>query len=207
MSSWRALLIGLAVVLTLLSACSSGASTERVAALESEIDALVSAVGELEDANQAAEARLELYAQVIANGGDIVTVRAGKFELVDERGTVRAGERTCLEILERAPGDPRAWTLLIRVRRFAGRYDEALRTADQALGKLGEALQSFRRVTELNPEYPEGQYGLGKAYYKNKSYAEARTAWQIVVEIAGTDYKNTRSLLAAAEKKLKTGKK
>ena len=63
--------------------------------------------------------------------------------------------------------------------------EQALATGQQLQrsGKLAEALQSYKRATQLDESYFEAQYCLGLAAFESRSFKAASSAWEKAVEL------------------------
>ena len=63
--------------------------------------------------------------------------------------------------------------------------EQALATGQQLQrsGKLAEALQSYKRATQLDEGYFEAQYCLGLAAFESRSFKVAAGAWEKAIAI------------------------
>lgn len=89
-------------------------------------------------------------------------------------------------IVERQEDHLEAWYLAGQCQSHLGQYDGAVK--------------SLSRCLELDPRYFKSYYYLGIVHHNQKNYAEARTCWEKVLELAGS-YKDTSELLEKLRKK------
>ena len=68
------------------------------------------------------------------------------------------------------------------------------------LGKYTEAIASLNRSVEIDPLYFKSYYYLGLVYHNQRNFAEAKRAWEKVLELNGS-YKDTSTLLEKLVKK------
>lgn len=80
---------------------------------------------------------------------------------------------------------------------WAPKHAEGLYLAGQAASHLGDfksAIKYLSAVTQIEADNYKAYYYLGLAYFNDKNFAEAQSAWERVLEIE-PDYRDTKKLL------------
>lgn len=57
-------------------------------------------------------------------------------------------------------------------------YEDCLANAYLELGHLDEAIDEYRRILQLNPNYPLAQYHLGQAFERKGKVEQSKAAYE-----------------------------
>jgi tetratricopeptide (TPR) repeat protein len=80
---------------------------------------------------------------------------------------------------------------------------EAKRKFNEAAAKYEDAGSAFRTAIEIAPRYSEAHAGLGRVYFSQKNFSEARRQYEIVVNLLPNDMIARIELASAYEKEQK----
>jgi tetratricopeptide (TPR) repeat protein len=69
--------------------------------------------------------------------------------------------------------------------------------------KYQEAIESYRQVQKLEPDFAITSYKLGLAYFKQNQWAKAEKEWMRALEL-NPDFEQARKTLDSVRKKLKS---
>ena len=69
--------------------------------------------------------------------------------------------------------------------------------------KYQEAIESYRQVQKLEPDFAITNYKLGLAYFKQNQWAKAEKEWMRALEL-NPDFEQAQKTLDSVRKKLKS---
>jgi protein O-GlcNAc transferase len=101
-------------------------------------------------------------------------------------GKYDAAEETIARALEKSPGNPVLTESLMRFQNTVkGSADEHNLKGAELLdaGDYGAAAEEFKMAVEIDPEFSDGYYNLGKVYSQIKDYDQALASYKKAIEL------------------------